>query len=52
MLQTFMKGDKSFDKLPTSSSKIPFNVETELNYKRILLSKKKTHLKLFIFANH
>ena len=41
-----MKGDQSFDKLPTSSSKIPFNVETELNYKRIFIVKEKDPFKI------
>jgi hypothetical protein len=40
-----MKGDQSFDKLPTSSSKIPFNVESELNYKRIFIIKEKDPFK-------
>ena len=40
-----MKGNRSFDKLPTSSSKIPFNVEEELYYKRIFIIKEKDPFK-------
>jgi hypothetical protein len=41
-----MKDDQSFDKIPTSTSKMPFNVETELNYKRIFVVKEKDPFKI------